>query len=447
MGMLEFLFWLIGAAVFAFFALFSAASMREHKSRAAVIGTAFAGIIALLWLGWYTQFASESGILSLLPGIVVIIGLLLLIPWGRPKSLVVGNVNERVDERDIMFSREEYRPGSEKYESYYSRRPELREIDDRIRQLPKLLASGGRYYDAVRSPYTESIFKQIENLTTKVDGEVASNRQEVDPHEITSLIKEFALHLGADEVGVANLNRAFVYSHVGRGPEPWGQPIESRHRYAIAFALEMAYDNVEAAPRLPITEESARAYLEGALISTSLAQYIRDLGYPARAHIAGSNYQIMLPPVAHDAGLGELGRHGYLISRRYGARVRLGAVTTDLPLIADRPIVFGVQDFCAACLRCAVNCPSGSIPHGDTTEVRGVEKWPLRIESCFRYWRAIGTDCGLCMRVCPFSHPPTAIHNLIRLAIRRNPLARRAAVYGENVFYGKRVTYPKAPDV
>lgn len=60
------------------------------------------------------------------------------------------------------------------------------------------------------------------------------------------------------------------------------------------------------------------------------------------------------------------------------------------------------------------------------------------------YWRTIGTDCGLCMKVCPFSHPPTVIHNLIRRAIRRNPIARRIAVYGEDFFYGRKARYPKA---
>jgi reductive dehalogenase len=237
------------------------------------------------------------------------------------------------------------------------------------------------------------------------------------------------------------LNQAYVYSHVGRGPEPWGSQINNTHKYVIAFSLEMNYDCVEAAPRLPITEESAKQYLQQALVSLALAEYIRRLGYPARAHISGSNYQIMLPPVAYDAGLGELGRHGYLISPKYGARIRLGAVTTDLPLLTDRPINFGVQDFCEKCLRCTINCPSASIPDGGKTDIRGVEKWPLNVESCMMYWRAIGTDCGLCMKVCPFSHPPSMIHNLIRTGIKRSCFARTISVYGEDLFYGKKVIF------
>ncbi len=445
MTAIEIVYYAVGLAVAVFFVILALTSIRERRYRAALIGTFIMVLVTAIWLAWHVLFPSDAWLLIIPAAVAILLVLAIFLPFGKASLIEIGETTERVDERDTMFAREEYQPGSDKYRSYYARRPELKDVDDKIRKLPELLAPGGKYYDPVRSPYTDSIFKMIEGLTTKVDGDVVSTVQPVDPGAITPLVKELTLHLGADEVGIARLNSAYVYSHVGRGPEPWGQPINNAHRYAIAFTVEMAYDNVEAAPRLSITEETARAYLEAAVISITLAQFIRDLGYPARAHISGSNYQIMLPPVAHDAGLGELGRHGYLISRKFGSRIRLGAVTTDLPLTPDRPIAFGVQDFCDICRRCAVNCPSGSIPAGERTDVRGVRKWPLRIESCFHYWRAIGTDCGLCMKVCPFSHPPTVVHNMIRRAIRKNPMARRVAVYGEDLFYGRKAAYPKAP--
>jgi reductive dehalogenase len=206
----------------------------------------------------------------------------------------------------------------------------------------------------------------------------------------------------------------------------------------VAFDVEMSYSSVQQAPRMPITEESAQKYLMVAMISITLARYIRMLGHSARAHIAGSNYQVMLPPVAYDAGLGELGRLGYLISPRFGPRMRLGAVTTDLPLIPDAPIRFGVQDFCESCLKCATQCPSASIPRTGKSVVRGVEKWQLDIESCIRYWRKIGTDCGLCMKVCPFSHPESPPHQVIREGIRRSSFARWISVHADDLFYGGR---------
>ena len=56
-------------------------------------------------------------------------------------------------------------------------------------------------------------------------------------------------------------------------------------------------------------------------------------------------------PLAIDAGLGELGRNGLLITPEYGACVRLCKVFTDLPLEADRPVEFGLAEICQRCRR------------------------------------------------------------------------------------------------
>ncbi|MCJ7716385.1 MAG: 4Fe-4S dicluster domain-containing protein, partial [Anaerolineales bacterium] len=151
--------------------------------------------------------------------------------------------------------------------------------------------------------------------------------------------------------------------------------------------------------------ESGRQYVESARVAVQLAAAIRSLGYPARAHIDG-NYRVIAPLVARDAMLGEIGRMGILMTPRQGPRVRLGVVTTDLPLIPDK-----VQPdesfiyFCGICKKCADNCPSQSIPHETRKEDNGVLRWKINPESCYNYWTIIGTDCGRCMAVCPFSHP------------------------------------------
>ena len=102
--------------------------------------------------------------------------------------------------------------------------------------------------------------------------------------------------------------------------------------------------------------------------------------------------------------------------------------------------------FCEKCKKCADNCPPRAIPYGDKTSVRGVEKWQLYIEKCFQYWRIIGTDCGLCMKVCPFSHPNTPVHNILRQSIKRSAFARSISVYGDDLFYGKGVRFHEIKD-
>ncbi len=430
----------VGGMVIGFVGLFAISAIREKKPRAVLISIAGFLVLSIAWLAVYV-FNSPTDNVLIIPLLVAVLFILLFyLPSGARKSLRIDDNGERVDERDVIFAREEYLPGTEKYEKYYAMHPEFKAIDDRIRALPSFLKPGGRYYDSSRSQHIKSAFKILEDFARTVDGNVSSDRIQVESAEMTLKVKEWVRRMGAGDVGIAELKSRYIYSHVGRGPESWGAPIENNHRFAVVFALEMDYNSVRVAPRLPITEETVLQYFRGAQISTFLAHQIRTWGYSARAHVANSNYQIMLPPVAHDAGLGELGRFGFLISPRFGARIRLGAVTTDLPLIPDKPITFGVQDFCEKCSKCATNCPAGAIEKGNKVLVRGVEKWKLNVEKCLMHWRILGTDCGLCMRVCPFSHPPTFVHNIVRTSLRHSSFARTVSVYGDDLFYGQKLS-------
>ncbi|MBD3334140.1 MAG: 4Fe-4S dicluster domain-containing protein [Candidatus Eisenbacteria bacterium] len=438
MHWIHWLYLLSGAAAVGLPALMAYTSHRERRRRAARLSVALTGAVLAAWAAGFVWSRGHAPLLLVIASLPPICALVFLYPSGKSTPLQAGPVTSRVDERDVIFSREEYTPGSGRYDEYYGRRPELQAIDDRIRALPQLLKPGGRFYDPHQSRHIESLFAVIESLTTEVAGSPESPRRPADAAQMTSLVKALAHRLGADDVGVAAVDPMAVYSHVGRGPEPWGRAITNDHPRAVVFTLEMDFHKVAAAPRLPITEETATQYLRGAQISIALAHFIRTLGYEARAHIAGSNYQVMLPPLAHAAGLGELGRIGYIITPRHGARVRLGAVTTNLPLQTDQPRPFGVQDFCAVCRKCAENCPPAAIPRDAKRSVRGVMKWPLNVERCFSYWRRLGTDCGLCMKVCPYSHPATPMHNLVRAAIRRSAPARWTAVRGDDFLYGRR---------
>jgi len=159
-----------------------------------------------------------------------------------------------------------------------------------------------------------------------------------------------------------------------------------------------------------------------AFIAGLLAQYIRGLGYQA---IPMGNDTACSIPLAIDAGLGELGRNGLLITPEFGPRVRLCKVFTDLPLVPDRPIEFGVWDFCLKCKRCAEECPSQAIMRGEPTERphsisnrEGVLRWPIDAERCFAFWAAHGIDCSNCIRVCPFNKPPGWLHSAVRWGVK-----------------------------
>ncbi len=180
-------------------------------------------------------------------------------------------------------------------------------------------------------------------------------------------------------------------------------------------------------------------------MSLQIAQVIRSLGYSARAHIDG-NYQVIAPLLARDAGLGEIGRMSLLMTPHEGARVRVGVVTTDLPLIADqRTPDLATIDFCNICKKCATNCPSKSISFDDREKVDDALRWRINPGTCFAYWNVIGTDCGRCMTVCPFSHPNNFAHNIVRWGIAHSGFFRRFALWMDDFFYGRTPAHRSAP--
>jgi ferredoxin len=146
---------------------------------------------------------------------------------------------------------------------------------------------------------------------------------------------------------------------------------------------------------------------------------------------------------------------GYLIAPKYGARIRIFAVLTDLPLVPDDPISIGVDEFCTWCKKCAESCPSRSIPMGEKTSYHGALKWKLDADSCFDYWARVGTDCSICMAICPYSRPNTPLHRIVRWYVTRSRLARRYFPLIDTLLYGRKwrpkpvppwLRYPKGHD-
>jgi reductive dehalogenase len=260
---------------------------------------------------------------------------------------------------------------------------------------------------------------------------------------MTRFIKRWAAKLGAVSTGVTKLRDYHLYSHVGRGPD-YGQPVELGHSHAIAFTVAMDKAMLDHAPLAPTVMESAQQYLASGVVAVQVAQFIRNLGYDARAHIDG-NYRVVCPLVARDAGLGEIGRIGLLMTPELGPRVRIAVVTTNLPLVPDERRRSPMIDFCTRCMKCADACPSRAIPFEDRIEIDRVRRWRIDSEACFTFWCAAGTDCGRCVAVCPFSHPSSTLHNIVRLGIRNSSLFRRFALKMDDLFYGRVPATRKLP--
>jgi epoxyqueuosine reductase len=128
---------------------------------------------------------------------------------------------------------------------------------------------------------------------------------------------------------------------------------------------------------------------------------IQDLGYQAipipasqivdwktqKGHLSHKH-------VASAAGLGWIGRNNLLVNEKFGSRIRLVTVLTDLPLVISPP---SIKD-CGSCLDCLSVCPAGAI------KVRQEEFDHLR---CYEQLRTFAKTlhfshniCGVCVKAC-----------------------------------------------
>ncbi len=355
----------------------------------------------------------------------------------KPRYRLVGE-RQRYDERNNVQSRNTLDPGTPDYDEFYARHPEWRKKDDEIRSLPGMGQVGSPLDRPLLGAQYEFLAKL--GMQDRVDGPVNPDRQPIPPERATEKIKGYARHLGADIVCVGPLNPLYVYTNVGKTwhdpARSFGQPIECLHKSAISVAVGIGPHMLSTGPVLSEVVEIMRVYNRVATIAVTLAEYIRALGYPARANVM-PNYEVLAIPIAIDAGMGELGRHGLMLTKELGSALKLGTVTTDLPLIYDSPRDIGAEEFCRDCKICAESCPNGAISQGKPKNVRGVEKWAINPEACFSVWNDTGTDCGVCVASCPWTNPRTPFHRLMVEIASRKHKAGLWMSWADKVFYGK----------
>jgi len=257
---------------------------------------------------------------------------------------------------------------------------------------------------AYKTPQAQSYVRQIRGMVPMQDGPVATERAAGtdDPDRNALAVKAFGHHLGGDMIGVCRVPTYAWYSHRGDGSE-----VEPYHANAIVILVDQGFETMEGASGDDWVSgaQSMRAYMRGGQIAGILADHLRSLGWSARSHTNADSDVLHIPLVLH-AGLGEMSRIGELVLNPFvGPRFKSVVVTTDMPLTADQPIDFGLQDFCSQCTKCARECPCAAIPFGDKIMFNGAEMWKPDVEKCTKYrlGNLKGAACGRCMKTCPFN--------------------------------------------
>ncbi|HAF60740.1 MAG TPA: hypothetical protein DCK95_00250 [Anaerolineaceae bacterium] len=364
---------------------------------------------------------------------------------------IVGLIH-KFDERETVFAMHDliryFGKDSNAYKEYFQAHPDQKKYYENQNEKLRLGSTGK---DDV--PFFAAQFWALDMISQNrfVNGESAPHKTYLEPNRASEKIKGMAKFLGADLVGITPLQQEWVYSHVGNsnGDQPGfdarGTAIDlSQHTHAIALGFEMDRTFMPYGPQFPELLATAKGYGESAWISIQLATMIRQWGYAARAHHFG-NYQVLPVPIAVDAGLGELSRAGYLLTKEFGLGLRLAVVTTDMPLACDSPIDIGVQTFCEQCQLCAKNCPVNAIPCGEKQEYNGVLKWKLDEKKCYAYWAINQTDCGMCMSVCPWTKPRTLFHKTMAEFASHKGVHQKWMAWADHALYGNRRQTTKVP--
>ena len=361
----------------------------------------------------------------------------------------VGEV-ERFDQKNQMFRRVEWDPApklKQLYEKYYGvvmpneNKPGFTLVDLAFRNAAWWLEMG--FAGGVGSG-GEGLFAWDSELIGPNEPPTGLKLTVDDPAKITRVVKMAAKFFGACLVGVCELDRRWLYSHYYQLFTKEHAPVEvpEEYKYAIAIAVEMDYEGLKYSPTISAAAITGFGYSKQAFVAGLLAQFIRGLGYKA---IPQGNDTSTSIPIAIDAGLGELGRNGLLITREFGPRIRISKVFTDLPLVPDKPIEFGVWDFCHKCQRCAESCPSKAIMYGEPTKEvnnicnrKGLLRWPINAERCFAFWVANDSDCVTCVTVCPFNKSSGWLHSSVRWGIKHTRWLDSFFVKMDNLLgYGK----------
>ena len=219
---------------------------------------------------------------------------------------------------------------------------------------------------------------------------------QTDPHVLTEEIRSKANELGLSQVGFAPFDPKYVFAGGARHPLN-NAAHEVSTGSVIVCVLEQDWKVTQTAP-------SARAE-RGVMVTMSglteracaLADFLHERGVQAQVHALAAG--LVAIHFAVEAGLGQLGLNGQLLTPRAGSRCRIAVITTNAVLEHGSPVDYGIHAICDQCQLCVKRCPTGAIPN-KRAPFRGITKAKIKPDRCAPA-TVQAHGCAVCMKVCP----------------------------------------------
>jgi ferredoxin len=212
--------------------------------------------------------------------------------------------------------------------------------------------------------------------------------REAERRELTGALRREAARLGLAAVGVTAYDLGYNLA------EYHGLNVGDT---VVVGILKQNYASTQLAPSVRAEKAALTTYAQLEDRMRLLAEWLVEQGYSARPEgFIGESIYIAY---AVAAGLGQLGLNGQLLTPHAGSRCRIHVLTTDAPLVHDRPVDFGIEGICDRCQVCVRRCPVGAIP-ATRSEHRGVLKAKLNTKRCLPLMGKAAV-CSICMKTCP----------------------------------------------
>ena len=208
--------------------------------------------------------------------------------------------------------------------------------------------------------------------------------------DLSDAIKAKARELGFIEVGITFFDHRYTFSSK--------KDHTTYYPNIICLAYEQDYEPTQTCPSVDAEIVHSSTYRTEGAAALELGNFIRSHGYHAQVTGSGDSPGPYIPMFV-EAGLGQLGACGYLLTPHVGNRCRLVSVTTDANVTHDKPIDYGMHAFCQVCQVCVNRCPGRALMR-DKIWWRGLEKNKLYFKRC-RPVMARYLGCGICMKTCP----------------------------------------------
>lgn len=187
-------------------------------------------------------------------------------------------------------------------------------------------------------------------------------------------------------------------------------PGSDKLNYAVSIVIKLSDAVINGITDAPTHSyfhhyRTVNTHIDNVLLK--LGMYIESRGYKyipiaASQSINGMQGLFQHKTVARLSGLGGIGKSGLFVSKKYGPRVRLGTLITDMPFEPAEPFC---ENICGECKKCVLACPAMAIsntPFSEETPMCGLDR-----KMCSDFMKdkfkmiGRGAVCGICMRVCP----------------------------------------------